>query len=269
MSCSFCAPRGQQSHRLLCFIAVGRGTTVRVLAGWLLLNLVLCASLPASLAWGRDAAAIETADSEGNARAVAIIDAVRALMAVNPLALDHVTAIIAALGEHNRDALRSLEVRFRQGAADHGGPVLERWIRASREEALREGSAPIPPDMKAMLGGFFPQALLDRVRYQIGAGSSASLQGYVFGIGDTKGITLDEVIVFRDAETAADPLIWAHELAHVQQYERWGTLEFAQRYLQDFAEVEGEAWRVHGRYKSWAQRNGMMAPTDPATMWER
>jgi hypothetical protein len=127
----------------------------------------------------------------------------------------------------------------------------------------------MPAAMKEMLLGFFPEALLDRVRYRVGWGSKTTLQGYVFGVADTKGITLGDVIVFRDAEAAADPLIWAHELAHVQQYDRWGLREFCERYLHSFGEVEGEAWRAHGRYRSWAQWSGLMAPTDPATMWDR
>lgn len=239
------------------------------LAAGLLASAVLFGSLPASMAWGGDPAGTEAAALGEDRGRVGIVDTARALVSVEHLTFEQVIGILAALGEHNRDTLRSLEVRLRQGAADHGGPILERWILASRDEALDQGSLPIPPEMKAMLLGFFPEALLDRVRYRIGPGSKVSLQGYVFGVGDTKGITLGEVIVFRDAETAADPLIWAHELAHVQQYERWGTLEFAERYIRSFGEVEEEAWRIHGRYKSWAQRNGLMAQTDPATMWER
>jgi hypothetical protein len=194
-------------------------------------------------------------------------DAVAAASADDALARIYQT--LATISDRNRDALQWVEGRLRQTAAEGGGPLLERWILTSRDEALREGTEPLPAPMKEMLLGFFPEALLHRVRYRIGAGSRATLQGYVFGVADTKGITLDDVIVFRDAESAADPLIWAHELAHVQQYDRWGTRAFSERYLHNFGEVEGEAWRVHGRYQSWAQWRGLIAPTDPATMWDR
>jgi Domain of unknown function (DUF4157) len=183
--------------------------------------------------------------------------------------LARIHQIVSTFNDRNQYALQWVEGRLRQTAAEGGGPVLERWIIASRDEALRDGTASPPAAIKKMLLGFFPETLLDRIRYRVGWGSRATLQGYVFGVADTKGITLVDVIVFRDAETAADPLIWAHEIAHVQQYDRWGLREFCERYLRSFGEVEGEAWRVHGRYRSWAERNGLMAPTDPATMWDR
>jgi hypothetical protein len=194
-------------------------------------------------------------------------DAVAGASAGDALARIH--QIVVTFSDRNRHALQRVEGRLRQAAAEGGGPLLERWIMISRDEALRDGTEPLPATMKGMLLGFFPEALLDRVRYRVGWGSKTTLQGYVFGIADTKGITLGEVIVFRDAEAAADPLIWAHELAHVQQYDRWGLRKFAERYLHSFGEVEGEAWRVHGRYQSWAQRRGLIPPTDPATMWDR
>jgi hypothetical protein len=246
----------------------GRSTLAAVGAVFLL-TLVLFVGLCAGIAGAGDPDGAATAQTGEDAAAKVVADAAPIPLDGDRFTLDQVNRLIAALGEHNRDALQKMELQLRHTAAEHGGPVLERWIIASRDEALREGAAPIPPEMRAMLRGFFPEALLDRVRYRIGSGSRASLQGYVFGVGDTKGITLGEVIVFRDIETAADPLIWAHELAHVEQYERWGTREFAERYIRNFSEVEAEAWTIQGRYKSWAQRNGLMAETDPATMWDR
>lgn len=256
-----------------CFTING-GSARAALAAVFPLLLVLFLSVFASTAWAGDSGGAEIGRSGEDAGAKTIADAARARLDLAPLDLDRINLdsinrLIATLGEQNSDALQRMEVRLRQSAAERGGPILERWIIASRDEALREGAAPVPPEMRAMLLGFFPDALLDRVRYRIGWGSKASLQGYVFGVGDTKGITLGEVIVFRDAATAADPLTWAHELAHVQQYDRWGTGKFAERYIRSFGEVEEEAWRVQGRYKSWAQRNGLMAQTDPATMWQR
>lgn len=243
------------------------------------LMLIVFLIVTAGAAGARDSGGAETADSGGDAKARAVADAGRAvpdralsdpaLLNLDHVNLGHINRIITIVGDHHRDALQTIALYLRQTAAEHGGPILERWIIASRDEALREGTMPIPPEMRAMLIGFFPEALLDRVRYRTGRGSAASLQGHVFSVGDTKGITLGAVIVFRDAETAADPLIWAHELVHVQQYERWGTREFAERYIRSFEEIEEEAWRAHGRYKSWAQRSGRMSQTDPATMWKR
>lgn len=243
------------------------------------LMLVVFLSVTTGAAGAQESRRTETAGAGEDAKSRAVADAGHpapdralsdpALPNLDLVNLGHINRIIAIVGEHHRDALQTIALYLRHSAAEHGGPILERWIIASRDEALREGTAPIPPEMRAMLIGFFPGALLDRVRYRTGRGSAASLQGHVFSVGDTKGITLGAVIVFRDAETAADPLIWAHELVHVQQYERWGTREFAERYIRSFKEVEEEAWRAHGRYKSWAQRSGLMAQTDPETMWKR
>lgn len=227
----------------------------RALVGMLMLVLILAGL--AVLARAQEKDGLATVGSGRDARAAA------------GDMLAHIHKVVSAFSDRNRHTLQWVEGRLRRTAAEGGGPVLERWIMASRDEALRDGAAPPPPAMKTMLLGFFPETLLDRVRYRIGWGSRATLQGYVFGVADTKGITLVDVIVFRDAEAAADPLIWAHELAHVQQYDRLGVRTFAERYLHSFGELEGEAWRVHGRYRSWAQRRGLMAPTDPATMWDR
>ena len=243
-------PRGR-----LCFFSSRSAVAALALAGMLMLVLIL--SGVAVLAQEKGKGAI--LESGKNAATEAFAGD----------ALARIHQGVATFSDRNRHALQWVEGRLRQTAAEGGGPILERWILISRDEALREGTEPLPVAMKEMLLGFFPETLLERVRYRIGAGSSATLQGYVFGVADTKGITLGDVIVFRDAETAADPLIWAHELAHVQQYDHWGLREFSERYLHSFGEVEGEAWRVYGRYRSWAQRRGLMPPTDPATMWDR
>jgi Domain of unknown function (DUF4157) len=224
-----------------------------------MLMLVLILTGIAVLARAQEKAGAETLGSRRDAAAL--------IAAGDTIARIH--QVVSTFNDRNRQALQWVEGRLRQTAAEGGGPILERWIMASRDEALRDGAAPLPTPMKKMLLGFFPETLLDRVRYRVGWGSRATLQGYVFGVADTKGITLGDVIVFRDAEAAADPLIWAHELAHVQQYSRLGVRGFSERYLHSFGEVEGEAWRVHGRYQSWAQRSGLMAPTDPTTMWDR
>lgn len=239
----------------------GRTTRARttILAGLMIVALAVILAAPALMGMARGGDGVGAAQAHDE----------RGAEAPDSDAWTRVERLVAGVGEGRKDVLQRTEDRLRQTAAEHAGPWLERWIIASRDEALADGTAPVPPAMREMLLGFFPQSLLDRVRYRVGWGSRSTLQGYVFGVRDTKGITLGDVIVFRDAETAADPLIWAHELAHVQQYDAWGLRGFAERYMRSFDELEGEAWRVHGRYKSWAQRNGLIPPTDPATMWDR
>jgi hypothetical protein len=58
------------------------------------------------------------------------------------------------------------------------------------------------------------------------------------------------VVVFRDAQAAAeDPVLWAHELWHVQQYREWGSDGFARRYTRDFQSVEGPAYEMGERVR--------------------
>ncbi|MCW5700914.1 MAG: hypothetical protein KIT00_13850, partial [Rhodospirillales bacterium] len=61
-------------------------------------------------------------------------------------------------------------------SAETGGPGLAKLIRASRDAAIKEGVRPIPPAMRARLSGFFPDTLLDRVRYRVGRGEELSIQ---------------------------------------------------------------------------------------------
>ena len=110
----------------------------------------------------------------------------------------------------------------------------------------------------------FPETLLDRVRYRVGWGDGRPMQSSLFRLLDARAVSLGDVIVFRDAGIAADPVIWAHELAHVQQYDRWGTREFAERYLRDHHAVETEAWEVAARYTMWALQEGKLACAAPA-----
>lgn len=138
-----------------------------------------------------------------------------------------------------------------QAALERAGDALETWIRTSRATALTQGVAPIPADLKAELKGFFPEARLDKVRFRVGGEQDWSLQGNLLAMPSTKAITLDDVIVFRDDKTARDLRIWAHELAHVEQYERWGIDGFARRYLVDFRTIEADAWTVADRFEAW------------------
>jgi hypothetical protein len=54
-------------------------------------------------------------------------------------------------------------------------------------------------------------------------------------------VTLVDVIIFHDEERAADPVLWAHELTHVEQYNRLGIETFATQYLQQAWVLEQEA----------------------------
>jgi hypothetical protein len=62
------------------------------------------------------------------------------------------------------------------------------------------------------------------------------------------------VILFQDDHAAqTDAKLWAHELTHVMQYERWGADGFARRYLENYQAVEKEAIDNANRFVSWSE----------------
>jgi len=119
-------------------------------------------------------------------------------------------------------------------------PVLASWITGARNEALQRGVAVIPAEIRAVLDGYVPSAVLDRARWRVDDGV-ISVQQSLFRLGYTPAVTLDQVIVFAAVAGAADPRLWAHELVHVRQYRDWGVEGFVARYLADYAAVEHEA----------------------------
>ena len=145
-----------------------------------------------------------------------------------------------------------------------GAPIIEKWIVTWRDGALAHGTQPMPPAIKEQLVGYFADTLLDRVRCRVGWADGRPMQSGLFRLLDARALSLSGVVVFRDAGTAADPVIWAHELAHVQQYDRWGTREFAESYLRDHHAVETEAWEVAARYTMWALQEGKLARAAPS-----
>jgi hypothetical protein len=121
-------------------------------------------------------------------------------------------------------------------------PLLAEWIDRSRDAALHQGVAEIPPAIRTALSGYVPDETLDRVRWRTGGAGLMSLQQNVFAFGDVPAVTLDYVIVFAEEKPALeDPKLWAHELKHVMQFADWGVAGFAARYLRDDATVENEA----------------------------
>lgn len=147
-----------------------------------------------------------------------------------------------------------------EAAVARASALLERWIINSRATALSQGVAPMPASIRDALQGFFPPARLEKVRYRVGVNPDWSLQANLFAIQANKAITLNDIIVFRDAKTAADLRIWAHELAHIEQYERWGIAGFSRRYLLDFRQIEADAWTVADRYEAWRRERSTAAP---------
>jgi hypothetical protein len=120
-------------------------------------------------------------------------------------------------------------------------PLLASWIAYERDAAKQQGVEPIPGPIRAALAGHVPEAILDRVRWRVGA-SDFSLPQNVLRFGHVPATTLDYVIVFAERRAALeDPKLWAHELKHVMQFAEWGIDGFAARYVEDYEAVEQEA----------------------------
>ncbi|MHB8729302.1 MAG: eCIS core domain-containing protein [Sulfuricaulis sp.] len=135
-----------------------------------------------------------------------------------------------------------------------GAPVLQALIARSRDDAVRAGVLPVPAEIRQHLAGFIPDAVLDAARYRVQGGDDLTLQVNAIRYGDAAAITLDDVIVFKKPEDALhNPTLWAHELTHVAQYQRWGIHEFSVRYLRNFQAVEKEANEAATRYAAGAR----------------
>ncbi len=143
-----------------------------------------------------------------------------------------------------------------QGATqlmDLAAGALARMIETSRETAISAGVRGIPVGVQRALTGFFPPALLQRVRYRVIAPQDGViLPQLAFDHGHADAITLGDIILFRrDHAAQTDLVLWAHELTHVMQYQRWGTEGFAARYVRDYQGVEREARDNAARFKTW------------------
>ncbi len=134
------------------------------------------------------------------------------------------------------------EDNWLQTLASLFGPSLTTLIRQGRERAYPHGQR-MPEAVRRTLTPFFPRAILQKTRYST-AWQDTDAQGTLYGLllgSGANAVTLIDVIVFRDEHQAADPVLWAHELTHVEQYERLGVEAFAAQYLQQGWMLEQEA----------------------------
>jgi len=170
------------------------------------------------------------------------------IAAWNAAAWPRIAAIAALLCAPTARAQSPLPPALLDGAAG----LLADWIDASRAQVLQQGAQPIPPQILPSLLGFFPASLLSGVRYAIGSEAGYGLPALAFAYGDAAAMTLGNVVVFRnDHDAQTDLKLWAHELTHVQQYERWGIQGFAARYVRDTTAVEREAYANADRFIAW------------------
>jgi hypothetical protein len=137
---------------------------------------------------------------------------------------------------------------------ERGSGLLAELIQSARETAIAGGVRPMPPQIHRQLLGYFPEAMLRKVRHASGHADSITIPGLAMTYGHIDALTLIDVILFRDDDASrTDARLWAHELTHVVQYERWGVERFAMRYLQDPSAVEQEARDNADRFVTWSE----------------
>ena len=133
---------------------------------------------------------------------------------------------------------------LRETVVETNAPILKNMILVSRGEALSRGTKSLPPELIQAFSGFYSPNVLS-VRWGVGGGNDLSLQSNAFRFGDREAIALDTVLVFRgfeDARVTEDNLwLWAHELAHIEQYRSWGIDDFTKNYIRDYSDVENAA----------------------------
>ena len=129
-------------------------------------------------------------------------------------------------------------------------PALALWLTQARAEAAIAGTQPIPAHIREQLLRWYDPGVLDVARYKVSDNGQFSAATAMLKNPDVGAVTLIDIILFRDAETAEQNVaLWAHELKHVQQYQEWGVEGFAQRYTQDFNAVEAPAYAIQAQVR--------------------
>ena len=108
-------------------------------------------------------------------------------------------------------------------------------IITGRDIVRDEGGKPIPAHLRKVLRRWYPDNLLDSVRWTTVRGAvrrylqDSATKFY----GDTLAVTLIDVVIFQNDRLAEDGALWAHELYHMQQYQKWGVFGFARRWVKN------------------------------------
>ncbi len=145
------------------------------------------------------------------------------------------------------------------GLLDYAAGTLAELIDGARQQAIADGVRPIPPGVYRSLLGYFPAALLRTCRFAAAGANALTLPALGFSYGDATAIALGEVVLFKNERVAERDLkVWAHELTHVMQYQRWGIHDFADRYVRDSGGVEHEAIDNATRFAAWLPRRGLL-----------
>lgn len=148
-----------------------------------------------------------------------------------------------------------------EAVVESSAPILKNYILMSRNDAMSR-SAPLPPEILWEFQGFYGADVLN-ARWSYSWGNDLSLQSNSFRYGDVAGIALDTIVVFRSISDAYSPWLWAHELAHIEQYRRWGVDDFTKRYIRDYASIESQANERANQFMSFRARKLQAARSTP------
>jgi len=120
---------------------------------------------------------------------------------------------------------------------------------------------PIPPLIRQALAGYIENDIMNMARFKIGDSGVTNLAGLSVRYGDANAVTLIDVIVFRNADSANnDAALWAHELTHVKQYRDFGVHDFAVRYVRNYHEIEDPAYSVQFQFAAWRASHPVEPP---------
>lgn len=159
-----------------------------------------------------------------------------------------VAKALSVLGEQTAQSTRRVAAQAQQESRQLlrrsgrvTGPVLAQAIRHAEAQASRAGARPIPAPMIDILSPYFDGELLRSVRWTIGTGrvdlGTFLTEQYM----DEGAVALNRQVVFSSERLTENVWIWAHELAHVEQYRRKGVNGFAAAYIADWQAIEREA----------------------------
>ena len=143
-------------------------------------------------------------------------------------------------GQIVQDARRGSQQLARRSAA-LTAPVLARAIRHGEAQAVRAGGKPIPPAMQQLLAPYFKRDTLSTTRWTVGTGRVDLGTIVTEQFMDEGAVALNRQIVFSSERLTENVWMWAHELAHVEQYRRMGIDRFAAAYIADWRAIEREA----------------------------
>lgn len=155
---------------------------------------------------------------------------------------------LTALGERARASSQRLATQAQRGSQRLvrrsrriTAPVLAQAIRHAEAQAARSGAKPIPEAVRKALAPHFAAEILSSVRWSTGNGRINLGTLLTEQFMDEGAVTLNRQIVFSSRRLTQNLWLWAHELAHVEQYRRMGINRFAAAYVADWRKIEEEA----------------------------